>query len=355
MMDEKTERVCKWLKGGKAYPFKVDLFLTHKCNLNCLFCNYPKKKPVKELDEETIMGIARESGKLGVKVMGILGGEPFVRKNVLMDFMAEIKKNGIAGSMVTNGVLIDDKDVKKIIQIKWDLIRFSLDGSTSKVHDFLRGGKSFNKLLSVIKLFNKFKKEINANFPTIEVNTVLCRKNLEDISNILQLVRSLDVKRVYFLPMIEFVKGIDHLKLKQEDSKWILEEIEKVEEISKNLGIHSNLNEIKRDYIFTKSNEIDTLLLGKNDLSRENYIPCFMPWYAMSIDAEGNVTPCGQINTDSKTNIKNSSLEKIWFGNYFTKLRKEMLSKTLSTGCSRCCMPILDENNEIRKNLEARI
>ena len=352
-MDEKTKRVQNWLNNGKDYPFKVDLFLTHKCNLKCVFCNYPKKKPVQELDRETIMNLAKESGKLGVKVMGILGGEPFVRKDIILDFMTEIKKNNIAGSIVTNGMLLNEESIKKIIEIKWDLIRFSLDGSNAETHDYLRGVKgSFDKLISVINLFNKLQEEMNSHSPTIEINTVLCKKNIEDISKIIKLVNSLKIKRIYFLPMIEFVEGIDYLKLKNEDSKLILEEIEKAEKISKKLGITSNLNEIKQDYTFAKSNEINTVLVNQDNISEKDYIPCFMPWYAMSIDAEGNVTPCGQIKTDSYANIKGSSLEKVWFSNHFNKLRKNMLDKKLPTGCSRCCMPILDENKEIRKMLK---
>ncbi|MDP2909207.1 MAG: radical SAM protein [Nanoarchaeota archaeon] len=257
-MEEKTSRVYKWLKGGKAYPFKVDLFLTNKCNLNCVFCNYPKKKPVKELDKKTIMSIAEESGRLGVKIIGILGGEPFTRKDVVIEFMAEIKKNGISGSIVTNGMLIDTEDIKKIIGMKWDLIRFSLDGSNSSIHDSLRGYKgSFDRVINVINHFNKLKEEFHANFPTIEINTVLCKKNLEDIENIIRLAHSLDIKRIYFLPMIEFVKGTNHLKIKKDDAKLVLNEIEKAEKIANTLGVSSNLDKIKQDYVFIKSNAID--------------------------------------------------------------------------------------------------
>lgn len=351
-MDEKVRRITNWLKGRKDNPFKLDIFLTHKCNLNCVFCNYPRKKHVKELDKKTIMRIAQEAGELGVKIIGILGGEPFVRKNVLLDFMKEIKKRGIAGSIVTNGVLIGEKEIKKIIKIRWDLIRFSLDGSNAAIHDALRGCKgSFNKLISTIHLFQRLKKEYGSLSPTIEINTVLCKNNLTDICNIIKLCHSLEIKRVYFLPMIEFVKSIESLKLKKEDSEVVSEEIVKAEKISNKLRIITNLSEIKKDSLFVKTNEVSKILLSEDKIKERNYIPCFMPWYAITIDAEGYATPCGQIDNTQGVSIRKASLRNVWLSNYFNQLRNDMLKKKLSPGCSRCCMPILDENKDIRWKL----
>jgi len=82
----------------------------------------------KELTDKEISRLIDEICEMDIKVFGVLGGEPFLRKKVLLDSMEKIKKNGINGSIVTNGSLLEEKDVERIVKMRWDLIRFSIDG-----------------------------------------------------------------------------------------------------------------------------------------------------------------------------------------------------------------------------------
>jgi len=341
-------RLKNWFNGGIAPPYKFDIFFTNKCNLKCRFCNFPNKKEYsKELTDDELLSLIRQAGLLGAKVFGVLGGEPFIRKCAIKA-MRTAKEYGMAGSLVTNGTLLDETKIREIIDMEWDLIRFSIDGSNARVHDLLRGVKgSFKKTIRTINLFQKIKEENKCLYPTIEMNTVICKKNISDVPKIFKLASDLHLKHIYLLPMINFSSGINDLQISPKDSKQLLNILTRTDL----KGVSSNIAELKRDCLFMKSSETNKIILSEEKKAKNTYIPCFLPWYGMSVDAEGYVTPCGQVDLENKVNIRDKPVKEIWFGQHFSKLRLDMRNKIMPKGCHRCCMPLIDENELLRKEL----
>ena len=83
-------RLSKWLQGGRAAPYILDVKLTDTCNLSCLSCvardnnvirnNYETAKK-RELTSSTWLSIISEACSMGVKEIRIAGaGEPVMRK-----------------------------------------------------------------------------------------------------------------------------------------------------------------------------------------------------------------------------------------------------------------------------------
>ncbi len=351
MKKEIIERILSWNKGEKQGPIKFDVFLTNKCNLNCKFCAYPRNKSnKKELDKEKVLNLLEEAKKLNAKIFGILGGEPFVRKDAI-EIMRRAKQYGMDGSLVTNGTLLSEEDLKSITEMHWDLIRFSVDGSKKEIHNFLRGKEgAFLKTITSIKKLQKIKEETETNAPTIEINTVLCKKNVLDIPNIITLSNELKIKRIYLLPMIEFVEGIEDLKIKDKDIRTTIKVIDQSKKLAIDYDININLDEIKENYIFTKPNEMDEVKLSEN-----NSTPCFLPWYGICINAYGDVTPCAVLAEEKEAfcgNVNEETLDEIWYGPRFNKIRKNMTKQKMLSACSRCCMPLHEENNKIREEIK---
>lgn len=346
VIDEIAERVRSWFKGKPQPPYKVDLFMTERCNLKCLFCNFPsidKKRHERELTEEELLKIVEYSKKNGVRVVGILGGEPFCRKSTLLSVMKKIKECDIDGSMVTNGTLLDEKTILELVKIEWDLIRFSIDG-IEKTHDFLRGKKGCFKLVTeAVKKFNEVKKKLGKFKPAIEMNAVLCNKNYKELPEIIELASNIGCDHVYFLPMIEFTEFSKKLKISDEVKGYLLEG----KDVSEKLAVSTNIDQIIKDELVAKSNKMEEVILPSEELKNKTYIPCFLPWYGMNIDAVGNVTPCCNLSPMGE-NIREKSLDEIWLGKKFNKIRDRMLERDLPKECSRCCVPLIDENRILR-------
>jgi uncharacterized protein len=351
-LEQTVERIGKWLADGeKQEPTKVDIFFTEKCNLKCRFCNYSKtslEAISKEMSDEKILRLVDEVCEMNIKVFGILGGEPFLRKEVLIESMKKIKKHEINGSIVTNGTLLKEDDVEKIVRMEWDLIRFSIDG-LKETHDNLRGIKdSFDKVTNSIKTFYKVKKRLKSNSPTVEINFVLTNKNYRELGRLIKELAPYGINFVYILPLIELTEESKHLKISKMEMSEAEEFLKEADLISKEYGIKSNIEEIFKKKLFLCSNKMEKIILEDN----KKLPPCFLPWYTMNINSDGSVTPCAQWPKSEGIKLNGKSLRRIWFED-FEKMR-EKIKSNLSQWCSRCCVPLIDENKEIRKKLTGK-
>ncbi len=349
-IEETVLRLEKFFAGKKEDPVKVDIFFTEACNFKCRFCNYSKvsKEAIKkEMNDKKILTLVNEICEMNVKIFGVLGGEPFLRKKVLLKSMEKIKKHGIAGSIVSNGSLIKEDDVTRMVKMKWDLIRLSIDG-LKKTHEYLRGVKgSFEKVLNVIKTFYRIKKKFKSNYPTVEVNFVLTNKNYKELGKLMELLSRYDVNFIYILPMIELTEESKSLKITEKDAEKVNTYLQKALEVGEKFGISSNLKDVIEKKLYLYSNRMETIILEKKGIPY-----CFLPWYTININSNGSVTPCAQWPKEAGVNLNGKSLKEIWLKD-FDKMRR-MLLKKLPEWCSRCCVPLVDENKAIRERLEWR-
>ena len=95
--------------------------------------------------------------------------------------------------LLTNGILINEKNAKRITET-FDLIKISLDGSTSEIHEQHRGKGSFAKTLKAINLLIKQE-------APIQIAMTVTQKNIHDIDAMTKKFGS----RLTFAPL--FVAG----------------------------------------------------------------------------------------------------------------------------------------------------
>lgn len=268
----------------------------------------------------------------------------FLKKEHFAKRHGKNKKQGIKGSVVTNGTLLEKRDVEKIVKMEWDLVRLSLDG-LKETHEYLRGVRgSFDKTVKSIKEFYEAKKRFKLNSPTVEVNFVLTNKNYKELAELIKKL-SYGINFVYILPLIELTEESKHLKISMREASEVDRFLKEAEEIGKECGVRSNIEEIIKRDLFLYSNKMEKIILEDN----KKLPPCFLPWYTMNINSNGSVTPCAQWPKSEGVKINGKSLREIWFED-FEGMRRKILSNLLQW-CSRCCVPLVDENKEIRKKL----
>lgn len=128
-------KLATFIMGVPKYSFgSVDV--TNRCNLRCKHCYFFADHTEKELSADELVAKIKEITKDGGKVWSCtwVGGEPFLRKEVVHELTHKFKYNLI----VTNGTvpLPDWKNVSYYV---------SVDG-TPEVHDQIRGEGCFEKL-----------------------------------------------------------------------------------------------------------------------------------------------------------------------------------------------------------------
>lgn len=171
---------------GKIYS--VCWNITERCNEQCEFCY---RTVVSNLDLESNKQIADKLLAHGVEKITLAGGEPllYMLYKGIFELAAYIKQKNpnVLLSLTTNGLLITEENVERIIDL-FDWITFDIESVSAEYHEMVgRGKRHFSKNVENLLAFNK---RIN-----IKVNTVATKLNIADIPLVWELLKKFDVKR----------------------------------------------------------------------------------------------------------------------------------------------------------------
>ncbi len=121
-------------------PSLISWNLTRMCNLRCPHCYMEGgRKAENELSTEECLGLIDEMNTLGNEMLILTGGEPLLRKDIY-DIARYASGLGIWVVMGTNGVLITDEVVAKMIECGVQGVAVSIDSVDPAKHDEFRGG-----------------------------------------------------------------------------------------------------------------------------------------------------------------------------------------------------------------------
>lgn len=174
-------------------PRVIRIEVSSSCNLKCIHCptgtrpggnkgNMPREIFFKITDE-----IKSYSG---VDVIVLYhGGEPFLNKDIF-EMIEVFKSMGIPFvKTVTNGTLINDEMLAKIIDSGLDSIEFSIDGLDPDENNQIRKGADYYQVVSIIKKLLTMKRDAKSHTPDICIaNTQIpteadiCNRRKEGIS-----------------------------------------------------------------------------------------------------------------------------------------------------------------------------
>jgi len=169
--------------------------LLTRCNLSCSHCYInPDQHGKNTLPIDTIQRwLVLFAKKASQTNLIFLGGEPTLHRD-LPAAVKEAKRLGFHSITIdTNGFLFHDI-LKKITPAEVDVISFSLDGATSATNDAIRGKGSYDAVISGIHRARK------KGFACSMIYTV-SDKNLHELSQMPELVSSLDIDR-FFIQVI---------------------------------------------------------------------------------------------------------------------------------------------------------
>lgn len=177
------------MREYSPFPLLVDISVTNRCNLNCSYCSadsgpFARKKD--ELSIEMLDSLFKELDYMGVPRVGITGGEPFMREDIL-EILELFSKYRFTKILNTNGILINDKISRKLVPLNLDRICVTLDGSKSEIHDSQRGKGSFNKVIEGIRNLQRY------NLPVSTLFT-LGKHNVDDLINTIKLNDKLGIE-----------------------------------------------------------------------------------------------------------------------------------------------------------------
>ena len=354
-MGKKIKNVYgNWIQGYAPVPSAAFIEVNYDCVLRCKMCqlwtaDFKKsrigKKKILSLDE--MKAAIDELSSSGIKNYCFIGGEPFLRKD-LLDIIGYCKERNLSCITVSNGYLIEEELAERIVLSGLDILAVSIDGPTNEIHDRIRGVKgAFDHAVRAIKLIRKRQKELNAEHPKVAIACTVSSNNFLNLPDMIDLAKSLDVREIRFQYISVIGKGTLELTNRMMGEKVIgthnfvgippsylvpREQIDKLDDV---------LNEINKRAGGQVECHLDpAFLTGDRSFMETGIFPvwdCAEPWSRAYMTPTGDFMPCPMFPDYNMGNIREKSFKEIWNGKRARNLRKR-LSKGLPPICRKCCV-----------------
>ena len=166
--------------------------LIRRCNLTCKHCysisadtDFPN-----ELSTEQVFEVMDDLKRFGVPVLILSGGEPLLRPD-LFEIAHRAKAMGFYTALSTNGTLIDDANIGKIVEVGFDYLGISIDG-IKETHDrFRRKEGAFDASMAALRRCRELGIKVGLRF-------TMTQDNAAELPQLLQLMDDEGIDKFYF-------------------------------------------------------------------------------------------------------------------------------------------------------------
>lgn len=292
---------------GSPVPLSVGFEITHLCNLECSYCDRHTPMPAEMSFDEIRVTLDAFHG-MGMRHISLDGGEPLAHKHIerVVDWLVE--RGDVRIYMNTNGILVPRKiDVVRKLQ----RVKISLDGPAAQ-HDEMRGPRAHERAL-------KGALAARDAGVGVEFTCVVGKHNADHLDELLDHVEKLGFS-------IIFQPARNSLFLDtSRDGSWFVPEARQIQ------AAFARIEERKRQGA-PVANQWSSLrhFRGYPD---DVPIACAAGWINVTLDPEGNLYHCGQVNRGDRSN----NVLKLGVREAFRRLTRE--------SCNQCwCARVVEEN-----------
>jgi MoaA/NifB/PqqE/SkfB family radical SAM enzyme len=323
--------------------------VTTKCNLHCSHCSVGKEYFVDGACEMPVSSKLEVIDKLadgGVGAISLLGGEPLTLGDGLLAIIQRAVERGIKMSLVTNGLLLEGKFMERLVASGLNRIVISIEGATKETHEAIRGKGTFEKLMNNLLNLKRCIVETNSSL-SIGINTVLSRKNLNEIEKLFDLLDDVGVNEWTLLSLgdVGYAKdNIDGLAITPQ------EEIDTAKRVAEK--VHNERDsKLAINPLFTYPLVWDYIEKRYGLKMNKPRICCTASMSLGFVSPDGHLYPCDRISKECYVGYKlngveikpmsllNQSFYDIWNSEYFVKMFNFILSDSTYKNyrpCNRC-------------------
>lgn len=288
--DRMVDGVSKISNYNKRVPIQADIVVTGKCHCKCWHC-FRSKYNKEDLSLNKIKEVMVSLDSMGTSVIGITGGEPMLREDIL-EIIKSIPKS-IEGHLYTTGYGIDEEFASNLKRTNITRCIISLDHFNEEIVCKLRNNQNAYK--DVIKAIKSLKQNNIYTAVTVCINENLSAT--DELEKYFQFVSNLGVDE------IRIVMQIPQGKLENKNvGKIYADNIETVKSFKKKYNMQEGCPTI----------------VNFCEIESSNYFGCNAGANYIAINNDGAVSPCVAVPL-SFGNIYKDKLEDIYnsMGDYF--------------------------------------
>jgi len=168
---------------------RIYVELTNACNLDCVMCiRNVWDEPSGWMSDQTFDRVMEGLQKISPRPTLFFGGfgEPLSHAR-LIDWIQQAKDAGASVELITNGTLLDETMMMRLVQSGLDVLWVSLDGATPQSYQDVRLGAELNRVLTHLRRFRELQIRHAWTKPRLGIAFVAMRRNIQDLPAVIQL------------------------------------------------------------------------------------------------------------------------------------------------------------------------
>ncbi|MBN1614421.1 MAG: heme b synthase [Deltaproteobacteria bacterium] len=176
--------------------------VTRRCNLACVHCRASSEfGPYEaELDGQEAFELIEQIARVGKPVVILTGGEPLLRPDIF-EIAARGNERGLRMVLATNGTLLTEATVRRMIDSGIQRVSVSLDGPDAESHDAFRSVPgAFDGAMAGIDALKKAGMDF-------QINTTVSRANNDDLGAIMDLAVNLGAAAHHIFLLVPTGRG----------------------------------------------------------------------------------------------------------------------------------------------------
>lgn len=299
----KSVKLAYTKKIRTSYPHMINVEIMTKCNLKCRHCrvtyhgNLIKDVESGFMDFIFFTKIIDRMAPLMRKALSFQFStiEPLFHRDIfrMMDYVSSYNKH-IEFPILSNGMLLSEKNIAGLLMRNVPSISISLDGCTAETVESFKTNTDFHRVVGNISLLKKMDTKHK-----IELNVVFVatKNNIHELYNFVEFAKKLGVDRILVNGFLSFLPENAHLYLYTKKGN---SEIQKIFQLT---------------YEKAKQENIDIEFPSLTAIPRGCAYTSIM-----NVDETGNVSPCILLARKTPFELfgKSHIVDPVIFGNIFT-------------------------------------
>jgi len=332
---DKREIIDAIVSGSAtSTPRHIELDLTDRCNVACYFCNQQDVRTQQQLSLHCATRLIDDLANKGLRAVRFSGGgDPLFHPDAAQVLRHVIDRGIVIDNVTTNAVALTEEIARLLVEGKAAEITVSLNAvDPADYHRMMAvKGDRFDRVIANVAALVAIRGAGDA--PRITLQFLLDRENFARLPDMYRLGRELGVDRIAVAPVLEIpLDRVAHeILLGPGDAAALEPYFREVLEADRDRLL------LEPSYIFNWGRWLERLYeeLGvpipnpyaiASTFKDENS-GCFFGWYSMVVTGTGDVRPCCyllQPGAASMGNVVEESVDAVWNGEAFTKMREEM-------------------------------
>lgn len=311
----------------KSKPRVLIISMTSKCNIRCKMCKVPSNSW--DFPNDKLHEIYHLFPTLQKVIWH--GGEPFLYQGI-DDLIAEAGKYNVNQVVSTNGLLLNEERINKVINNGMEL-NISIHGLTEQIYELIHCGGNFKQLINNLEIIKNIKKSSNV-YMKYGLKFLVMKSNYRQLSDLYDFVIKYGFNHVH-------VNTLGHDSISEENFIYHNDDSDILKNVIKNSKIlyeKFKKADISYEAWLPEFENVSGICEYQNrNEKKEQKFCCYMPWQSLQIDIGGFVRNNCNCENLIVGNINEEKIDDIWNNDKIVQIRKNIINNGFDEKCALDC------------------